>query len=252
MKNLLILAYHRVLPDEQAAKEYALAVKVTELKEQLTLLLKKKYQFITLETLYRNYLSKNKKLSKKTCVITFDDGYMDNYLYGFPVLKKYNIPATVFVTTGYIGKKRPYYWDLKNKIKFNHADLSLDWQEMKELKKAGWEIASHTLHHWEINKLPVNILKKELTVSKKILDQKLKQKTISFCAPRGAYGAAFIAAIKEAGYLAAVVTPGVDDFPETNYTLKRVGLYGHDNFLKFKFKISWLFNFLRKLRANGL
>lgn len=43
--------------------------------------------------------------------INFDDGYMDNYLHAFPVLKKYSIPATVFLTTDFIGKAHEFWWD---------------------------------------------------------------------------------------------------------------------------------------------
>jgi len=61
-------------------------------------------------------------------VITFDDGYKDNYLYAYPILKKYHIPATIFLTTGHIGTGKLFWWDKVSYI-IQHANverLSLD------------------------------------------------------------------------------------------------------------------------------
>jgi len=63
-----------------------------------------------------------KTLPKKTIVITFDDGYKDNFSYAFPILKKYKIPATIFLTTGYIGTNKIFWWDRVGYI-LNNSDL---------------------------------------------------------------------------------------------------------------------------------
>jgi len=58
----------------------------------------------------KNFSSKNKPFNKDV-VITFDDAYADNYEYAFPILKKYNLPATIFVPTAFIEATRSLWWD---------------------------------------------------------------------------------------------------------------------------------------------
>jgi len=245
MKDLLILAYHRVLPDVKGTG--GIAVSCKDLEKQLIYLKNKKYTFITLEELAAKI---DQKLTEKYCVITFDDGYKDNYSYALPILKQLNIPATIFLTVNNIGTKEPFYWDLKNKTLFTESDQALSWDEIKEMKAAGMEFGSHTLSHYELPLLEEEEMIREAAESKKIIDDKLNQNTLSFCYPRGNYRDDLAGILKDCGYKIAVVTPYIDKLVETNYTLKRVGIYTGDNMLKFKIKVSGLFSFWRKIRRS--
>ncbi|MGE5248942.1 MAG: polysaccharide deacetylase family protein [Bacteroidota bacterium] len=51
-------------------------------------------------------------LPPRAALITFDDGYLDNYTHAYPILRQHNLPALIFLTTGHIGTDRPFYWDL--------------------------------------------------------------------------------------------------------------------------------------------
>jgi len=57
------------------------------------------------------YLREGRHLNKKVAVVTFDDGYKDNYNNAFPILKKYEVPATVFLVTGHIGSENLFWYD---------------------------------------------------------------------------------------------------------------------------------------------
>jgi len=72
------------------------------------LFLSENYHLMSLND-FVNASKKRQKIPSKTAVITFDDGWEDNYLYAFPVLKKYKLPATIFLTTGFIGTDRAYW-----------------------------------------------------------------------------------------------------------------------------------------------
>jgi peptidoglycan/xylan/chitin deacetylase (PgdA/CDA1 family) len=122
-----ILVYHRVCPmiDEWSTggidPEYFI--------QQIEYFLLNKYQIISLDTLAQN-LAEGNHLPEKAVVITFDDGYKDNYVYAFPILKKYNITATIFLTTGHIGTNKLLWWD---KTKYIMLNTKLDRVAIDEL-----------------------------------------------------------------------------------------------------------------------
>ena len=98
--------YHRI--DHLTFDPWHLAVTPDNFDEQLQVL-KKKYDVIPLAEL-PNRIKQNRLLSNTVC-ITFDDGYVDNYLYAKPLLEKNDCAATFFIAQDYIGKEQQYWWD---------------------------------------------------------------------------------------------------------------------------------------------
>lgn len=108
--HIVIFVYHRVFPGKVNLPVASIGPK--EFEKQIRYL-KENFKLYSLEKLI-NVLENNqinKKESENIAVITFDDGYRDNYIYAFPILKKYQIPATIFLVTGYIGKDKLFWWD---------------------------------------------------------------------------------------------------------------------------------------------
>jgi peptidoglycan/xylan/chitin deacetylase (PgdA/CDA1 family) len=103
----IVLMYHRVTPD--AIDPALLKVSSAFFREQI-LEIKRNYEIIPLRTI--NEPSEH----KFRCVITFDDGYEDNFTYATPILKELGVPATIFVTSGYIHNPREFWWDGLNRI----------------------------------------------------------------------------------------------------------------------------------------
>ena len=62
-------------------------------------------------------------LPRKGIVVTFDDGYIDNYTFAYPILERFQIPATIFITSGYVGSNREYWWDELERIIFTPEHL---------------------------------------------------------------------------------------------------------------------------------
>jgi peptidoglycan/xylan/chitin deacetylase (PgdA/CDA1 family) len=121
-----ILMFHRVVPESDSLRIHNhKSLEVTpEYLEQLILFFRKMdYQFVSLDEL--NVQAKADTPKKKFVVFTFDDGYVDNYTYAYPVFKKYQVPFTIYVTTGLPDGEAVLWWYLleelvasKTKIEF--------------------------------------------------------------------------------------------------------------------------------------
>lgn len=137
-------------------------------------------------------LATNSTPSEKYVLITFDDGYTDNYTKAFPILKEYGMKATIFMIEQSIG--RPHH---------------LTDAQMDDMMAHGISIESHTIHHLELNRLTQKQQEEELKGSKVFFDQRFSQQTIMVSYPVGRYNEDTLKLAKEAGYEMAVTTePG--------------------------------------------
>jgi peptidoglycan/xylan/chitin deacetylase (PgdA/CDA1 family) len=102
-----ILLYHRVGPQND---NWSLKPLSPQSFEKQMEYFYRNYEILPLDRLVQ-YIQQGKPLREKAVVITFDDGYKDNYLYAYPILKKYHIPATIFLTTGHIGSSKLFWFD---------------------------------------------------------------------------------------------------------------------------------------------
>ncbi|MEW6997244.1 polysaccharide deacetylase family protein [Colwelliaceae bacterium BS250] len=108
--GLYVFNYHRIGDENNTAFD-PLIFSCTEeqFKDQLEFY-KTNFEVINIETL-SSLLNSNKKMNKRFALITFDDGYIDNYLYAYPLLKAANLPASFFITTDFIGQQKIPWWD---------------------------------------------------------------------------------------------------------------------------------------------
>ncbi len=101
MSGVLCLLYHRVDPIKD--QMYQLTVSPEHFEQHI--------KFIKEQYSCKRFEEEWESGTEPSVVITFDDGYADNYLYALPILEKYKVPATVFVATGNIGTMREFWWD---------------------------------------------------------------------------------------------------------------------------------------------
>jgi peptidoglycan/xylan/chitin deacetylase (PgdA/CDA1 family) len=123
--HIVIFVYHRVCPEKGNSSVANICPE--EFEKQIRYL-KEKFKIYSLEKLI-NVLEnnqKNKKESENIAVITFDDGYKDNYLYAYPILKKYKIPATIFLTSGYIDTDNLFWWDIAGYVIYHTKKKKID------------------------------------------------------------------------------------------------------------------------------
>jgi peptidoglycan/xylan/chitin deacetylase (PgdA/CDA1 family) len=102
----LILMYHRISTAD--SDPWSLGVSPQHLADQLAVL-RRVAQPVSLDTLCR-HLAEGRPLSRQV-VVTFDDGYHDNLTQALPLLQRFDVPATVFVASGFVGQAREFWWD---------------------------------------------------------------------------------------------------------------------------------------------
>ena len=177
-----------------------------------------------------NILEGQVVVKEKAVVITFDDGWLDNYLFAFPILKKYEINATIFIVTDWVDRASeatsplqgsvPKHAESKKLAAGNEArEAILSWKLVEEMAGSGLvDFCSHTRSHPRCDQLFEPDLARELAGSKAAIEKRLKQPCRYLCWPKGKYNDAAIEAAKDAGYRAlfttepAVVSTGTDPF----------------------------------------
>lgn len=187
MKKNLILTYHKIIRDmdvagQSLANQYS--VKEADFEKQMHILMESKIELVNLDDLFHG-----KVQSDFSVALTFDDGNLSDYEIVFPILKKYNIPATFFISIG------------------NLLNGKLETEKLVELsdnKLVG--IGSHGLTHRDLRKLSDAEIRKELLGSRDYL-QNILNKTIDFFAlPYGSGDSRVYRLCRESGYNAVFTT----------------------------------------------
>jgi peptidoglycan/xylan/chitin deacetylase (PgdA/CDA1 family) len=168
-----IIYFHSIRPD------YLKATVPNTFASMLDIMQKKlKKKALTVEHLAENL--RQKDLDTEQVAVTFDDGYIDNYEYAFPLLLERGIPATFFIVAGAIENRfdnvgRPLYPELNFMSKAQIRDLSQN----------NMEVASHTWNHLSLAKAGRKTVFSELERSKKYLEDIIGKSVTSFCYPNG-------------------------------------------------------------------
>ncbi len=182
-------------------------------EENIKTFLENGYTIISMQDL-AEYDSGKAELPNKPIIITFDDGYYSNYEYIYPILKKYNVKASIFIITDNIGKE-------VDGIKY------LGWEECLEMQNSGLiEIFSHSKKHVFYNKLPVRELRDDVIESYKLIEKNLgKQELHVFAYPYGAYTDETVRTLKNNGIDFQVYDIGWNNFKDLNKDfIKRINI----------------------------
>ena len=152
---LTILLLHRVSDD---IPEDSLTIG-THRFEAICRMLQKQFRVVSLADIFALAKSGG-PLPSRTLAITFDDGYRDN-LFAARILARHGLTACFFITTAYMGTRRPFEWDR------DVGELSkLTWDDVREMDDMGFEIGSHTLTHANLAAISHDRVRHELSESK--------------------------------------------------------------------------------------
>lgn len=227
----LILAYHSV----SAERRDNLAVQPHDFAAQMAWLNRRGYRSLTLA----EYLRRPPVHGERVVIITFDDGYADNYSQAWPILRRYGFVATIFLVADYVGTEHVFYWDVPKLAAPSAAApyRLLTWDQIEAMAAQGIEFGSHTCTHPELTAVSPAQCAEEVARSRRDLEQRLGAEVVSFCYPRGKLNADVMRQVAQAGYRGAVVTPKRVDLPLSRYTLRRVGVYQNSRSLRFRLKL---------------
>lgn len=178
------LMYHHILKNNHSGGTPS-SIFESQFDSQMKYLADNNFNSLAISDLLKLNGNRRDLYPQKLVVITFDDGYENNYSYAFPILKRYQLMATFFVIVDRIDS--PDY---------------LTWKQIKEMFKAGMDIQSHTFNHQPLESLSRLSIKHELQASKIILEKKLRKAVNFLSYPHGSYNEDIIEVAKDVGYLA--------------------------------------------------
>ncbi len=204
-------------------------------ENQISYLKKKGFEFYTAGELIKFYLI-NGEFPKKSVVVTFDDGWKDNYTNAFPILKKYGAKATIFLVPACVGKTTD-----KVTAEGERSREHLSENDILEMSESGvFEFASHSFNHKLFHQITDEEIEFEVTESKNF-SENLTQKDCSvFAYPAGFFTDYAKNALRNAGYKAAFTTIYGAENNLDVFELNRIEILRRDGFP---------FRFGRKIRS---
>jgi len=208
-----ILMYHHIaIPPEGAdAIRRDLSVPPERFAEHLCYLRDQGYTSISLHELALA-LQVGHPLPPKPIVLTFDDGYRDNYLHAFPLLQRYGFRGTFFLITGYIDEGRPEY---------------MTWEQVKEMSAAGMEMEAHCYTHVDLRGRDVDYLIWQILGPKEAIEARTHRPVRFFSYPSGQYDELVMRVLHSAHYWGAVtVHQGIIQRSDRMFELGRIRVHG--------------------------
>lgn len=218
--KILVLNYHQVENNPNP-----LAISPANFDAQMKFLADSGCITITPDELYAG-LNGEIELPPKPVLITFDDGYIDNYKNAFPILKKYNLRATIFIIPSFTSVYPSY----------------MTWEQLKEMEANGITIESHTYTHPKLEELPDDEIRSELLNSKALLEENLGHPVEFLAYPTGTYNLHIAGIAQDAGYKGAfTIKYGIVDCGSNFFALERVPIFNtaQNTMKNFYERIAW-------------
>ena len=195
-----VIMYHRVINKSENEGIYGTYIYEDIFRKHLQYLKDKNYTVITFKDLdkigWRNRFEKGKKY----IILTFDDGYKDNYDLAFPILKEFDFKATIFL----MGRSTYNEWDVKAGGEIEFPLMSVEM--IKEMQDYGIEFGAHTFNHPKLNTLSNEEIEYQIVDVKKPLEEKIGKEIITFAYPYGILNDYAKKMTKKAGYTFALAT----------------------------------------------
>jgi len=204
LRPVPILMYHVISSPPAGAPYPDLYVPRSDFAAEVAWLARRGYQAVTLQRVFDSWRGAG-TLPAKPVVLSFDDGYLSQVTNALPVLKARRWPGVLNLE---VRNLKPV-WGIRP-------------PGVRKLLAAGWELDAHTLTHPDLTKVDDARLREEVAGSRDAIRRQFHVQVNFFCYPAGRYDDAVIAAVQQAGYLAATTTRYGLARANELYTLARV------------------------------
>jgi beta-glucanase (GH16 family) len=190
-----ILLYHSIAEDVPA-KFAEWAVPPPMFAAHMAFLSEHRYTPITVSQFAAAVTNGGGHLPDRPVVLTFDDGFVDFSTHALPILKKYGFAATLYIATGLVGvPNHRLYAESRRPI--------LDWDQIADISASGIECGAHSHSHPQLDTLSIDSARREIVLSKELLESRLNRPVTTFAYPHGYHSSAVRRLVQEAGYSSA-------------------------------------------------
>lgn len=224
-RRSVILGYHGVADATLAEDPYRLQVPVERFRAQMELLVAAGFRFLTMTEMARQVAAGPPP--RGLAAVSFDDGLRNNLTAALPILTSLQIPATVYVPSGWLDGQHP-------DIGPGGDNAILGEDELGALVQAGWEVGAHTVNHADLSLLDYGRCRSEIARNREQLEGLTGSPVKSLAYPFGRYGSAAIAAARDCGLLSAVTT---DPTGWRAYEFGRIMVGGGDSLRAFGLRL---------------
>jgi len=231
-QNIQTLLYHRVCADsEWYPSPYV--VSVSAFRAQMQYLHRSGYHTPSLNAVLSGTAAPAANGSR-SFLLTFDDGYLDNYEHAFPVFRELGFRATIFLVADF--SRRENWWDVPDGVP--RAAL-MEPRHIREMNEHGVEFGSHTLSHPHLPRLAGPALRRELVESREVIQQIVQKPVTTFSYPYSDLNRAVRGAVVEAGYQCAfAVNTGPRRFSADMFEIRRLNVENDAGPLSLRAKMS--------------
>ncbi len=240
-----VLMYHHV----SSHKGALVTISPENFESHISYLAKNGYKTLTLDE-FLAFKKGELSLPKKSVLLTFDDGWIDNYLVAFPIIKKYGVKAAIFAVTDWVeraseGKRDsndiyiPNHNESKRLVCEEPASAVVNWDDLREMSSF-FSVASHSNAH-DNEELGMDEWRDDLAFSKSLLKNGLGIETKHLCWPRGKYTNELIDLAQNLGFEALYTTKrGVNLADGDASEIKRISVKDKD--AKWLARVLWLYS----------
>jgi peptidoglycan/xylan/chitin deacetylase (PgdA/CDA1 family) len=233
MQRFTILMYH-MIRKPGTSREGRYACPPDRFRQHILRLREKGYSPISLREAGKALLE-GTELPEKPVVITLDDGFEDNYTAAFPILSEFSVPATIFLSTGHLGRSNQWM----SSSNFPQRSM-MSWEMVSEMASHGIDFGAHTVTHPRLSELDNKAALSEISDSKKQIEDKLGRDCEHFAYPYGDLGPETPELVERAGFtLACSTRSGFNSQDRNPFLLHRIEVYGNDSVWKLMQKMTF-------------